>query len=87
MQADKQKVTPLLKTAKGQIEGILRMIDDDRYCMDISTQLLSVISILKNANNHVLHAHMSSCVKDAVKNGNADEKIDEILALINKLSK
>ena len=44
MMADKEKVTRLLKTARGQIDGILKMVEDDRYCMDISHQLMEIIS-------------------------------------------
>ena len=41
MQADKSQITRLLKTARGQIDGILKMIDDDRYCVDISNQIMA----------------------------------------------
>ena len=46
MQADKKKVGTLLKTARGQIDGILNMIGEDRYCLDISHQLMETIEIL-----------------------------------------
>lgn len=87
MKADKVKIKRLLKTAYGQIEGISKMVDENRYCMDISNQILAVQSILKKANNEILKAHMHSCVKDSFVKGNEDEKIDEIISLINKLSK
>ena len=58
MMADKQKVSRLLKTARGQIDGILKMIDEDRYCIDISNQILASQSILKKANGEVLKAHL-----------------------------
>ena len=47
MKADKTVINRLLKTAAGQIEGISKMVDEDRYCMDISNQILAVQSILK----------------------------------------
>jgi DNA-binding FrmR family transcriptional regulator len=87
MKADKVKVKRLLKTAAGQIEGILKMVDDDRYCIDISNQLLAVQSILKKTNNEILKAHMEMCVKEAFIKGNEKEKIDEILSIIDKVSK
>ena len=46
MQADKKKVGTLLKTARGQIDGILNMIEEDRYCIDISHQLMATMAIL-----------------------------------------
>lgn len=87
MVADKQTVTRLLKTARGQLDGILKMIEDDRYCIDISNQLLATESILRKANKEVLHAHMSHCVKDAFEQGNSQEKIDEIIRIMDKLNR
>lgn len=87
MKADRDKINRLLKTAAGQIEGISKMVDEDRYCIDISNQLLAVQSILKKANNEILKAHLHMCVKEAFNEGNEDEKIDEIISIINKVSK
>ena len=87
MKADKIIINRLLKTAAGQIEGISKMVEDDRYCMDISNQILAVQSILRKASNEILKAHMHICVKEAFEEGNEDEKIDEIISLINKFSK
>lgn len=87
MKADKNNINRLLKTAAGQIEGIARMVDEDRYCIDISNQIMAVQSILKKANNEILKAHMHMCVKEAFEEGSEEEKIDEIISLINKVSK
>ena len=87
MKADKQKVNRLLKTARGQIDGILKMIEDDRYCIDISNQILAVTSVLKRANQEIISAHMKSCVKDAFENGNSEEKIEEVLKIVEKMTK
>jgi CsoR family transcriptional regulator, copper-sensing transcriptional repressor len=73
-----------LKTAKGQIEGILKMIDEERYCIDISKQIFAVQSLLKKANMKILRDHMNSCVKSAVKDGSGDEKIDEMIYILEK---
>jgi DNA-binding FrmR family transcriptional regulator len=87
MKADKNKINRLLKTAAGQIEGISKMVNDDRYCIDISNQILAVQSILKKANNEILKALMHMCVKEAFDEGNGDEKIEEIISLIDKVTK
>ena len=50
MMADKKQVTRLLKTARGQIDGILKMVEEDRYCIDISHQIMASEAILKRAN-------------------------------------
>ncbi len=87
MKADKDKINRLLKTASGQIDGIYKMVEEDRYCIDISNQILAVQSILKKANNEILKAHMHMCVKQAFQQGKEEEKIDEIISLVNKLNK
>lgn len=87
MKADNAKVSRLLKTARGQLDGILKMIDDDRYCVDISHQLLATVSVIKKANTEVLRAHLRHCVRDALENGTEAErleKIEEMLQIIDK---
>ena len=54
MQTDKTKIIRLLKTVKGQIDGLIKMIEEDRYCIDISTQILASQSILKKINLEIL---------------------------------
>lgn len=71
----------LLKTSKGQLEGIIKMIEDDRYCVDISKQILAVEAQLKKVNLKVLDSQMKSCLKS---NGCSKEKIDKIITAIMK---
>ena len=87
MKADKAKVNRLLKTARGQLDGILKMVEEDRYCIDISNQLMATQAILHSANKEIIHAHLQHCVMDALQQGNADEKMEEIMTIIDKLSK
>ncbi len=87
MQADKAKVSRLLKTARGQIDGILNMIEENRYCIDISNQIMATEAILKKVNQEVLHGHIDFCVREAVETGNTTEKLEEIRSIIDKLSK
>ena len=86
MKADHIKVERYLKTARGQIDGILKMMEDDRYCIDISTQLMATIGLLKKANNEILAAHMRSCALEAVDEENREEKIEEMVKVIDKLA-
>ena len=74
MKADHQKVANLVKTARGQLDGVLRMIDEDRYCMDVAQQLLY---------KEVLKGHMESCVKEAVEQGDP-KKIEELTDLLGR---
>jgi CsoR family transcriptional regulator, copper-sensing transcriptional repressor len=73
-----------LKTARGQIEGITRMIEEDRYCIDVSNQISAAIALLKKANLIILKQHMNTCVKDAARSKNGSEKIDEISMILEK---
>jgi len=85
--ADAAKVSRLLKTARGQIDGILRMIEEDRYCMDVSNQIQATASILRKANAEVLKAHLRSCVRDAFSEGSEtdrSEKIEELIGIFEK---
>ena len=86
MKADHAQVERLLKTARGQIDGILRMVEEDRYCLDVSTQLMATQSILKKANRMVLKAHMDCCVRQAVAGGDPDAKLEELALLLDKLA-
>lgn len=87
MQADKTKVGNLLKTARGQIDGILNMIEEDRYCIDISHQLMATMAILNKANKEVLSAHLKTCVRNAESEQERDEKIDELIEIMGKVFK
>ncbi len=90
MMADHDKVSRLLKTARGQIDGILKMVDEDRYCIDISTQLMATQSLIARINADVLKAHVEGCVRTAIEDGSeaqAQAKLDEIGRVIDKLSK
>ena len=86
MQADATQITRLLKTARGQLDGILKMVEDDRYCIDISHQLLATSAVLQRANREILRAHMKSCVREAVNTGD-EARLDELVALLDSFSK
>ncbi len=81
---DDAEVVNRLKTARGQIDGILKMIDEERYCIDIAKQIISVQSLLKKANMKILKNHMHHCVVSGIMEGKGDEKIDEILYILDK---
>ena len=90
MQADKKSTIRKLKTVGGQIDGLIKMIEEDRYCIDVSNQLMASISILKNINKDVLRAHLEHCVYDSLNQNDEEsikEKISEIEKIIDKLNK
>ncbi|MDR3112959.1 MAG: metal-sensing transcriptional repressor [Endomicrobium sp.] len=89
MKADKSKVKRLLKTAKGQIDGVLKMIDEDRYCIDIVTQISASRAVLQRTVKEVLKGHMNSCVLESFSSGGKkekQEKINEIIMVLEKLN-
>ena len=87
MQADRTQITRLIKTARGQLDGVLKMVEDDRYCLDIANQILAAQAILKKANREILRAHLDTCVTDAVAAKDANEKIGELVDMFDKMTK
>lgn len=85
MSEERKKALQSLKTAKGQIEGIIKMIEDDRYCIDVANQILAAQSLLKKADLMILQGHLRHCVKEACNNNNPDEKIEEVNKILEKI--
>lgn len=85
MNKEKQDAMKALKISKGQIEAIIKMIEDERYCVDISNQIIAAQSLLKKANLLILKQHMNHCVIEAIEHDKGTEKIDEIIALLSKV--
>jgi DNA-binding FrmR family transcriptional regulator len=87
MKANKDKVTRLLKTARGQMDGILKMVEEDRYCIDISQQLMATEAILNKVNKEILTAHLKCCVAHAENDEEKEEKIDELVSMLGRILK
>lgn len=87
MKSDKAKIARLLKTARGQIDGLLKMLEDDRYCIDISNQIMATEAILRKVNRQILHDHLSSCVKETLDNSMQQKKLEEIMMIMDKITK
>jgi CsoR family transcriptional regulator, copper-sensing transcriptional repressor len=85
MNKEKKEAVKYLNIARGQIEGIIKMIEEDRYCIDVSNQIISSVSLLKKANAVIVKQHLHHCIKDACCEGDLDDKLDEISNLLEKL--
>jgi DNA-binding FrmR family transcriptional regulator len=86
MNEDKKKAMQLLKTARGQVDGIIKMMEDERYCIDISNQIIASQALLKKANKHILSQHLYTCFKDAMENeDDANDKIEELNKVLAKI--
>ena len=84
MKAKKGDIVHKLKIARGQLDGILQMVEN-RYCVDISNQLLATRALLKSANQQILQAHIRSCVRDALQTDAVNPKLEEALKLLEKM--
>jgi len=76
-----------LARVRGQINGIKRMIEEEKYCIDIITQIQAARSALRSLELKILEKHMHHCVNNALTDGDredADEKIDELLRVMKK---
>ena len=87
MNLEKKKALTLLKTSRGQIDAVIKMIEDERYCVDVSNQILAAKGLLEKANLKILEQHLKHCVKAGILEGNGDEKIEEILSILGKYLK
>jgi DNA-binding FrmR family transcriptional regulator len=84
MNANVKKVTRKLNIAKGQLEGISKMVEEDAYCLDISNQLLAAIALLKSVNHEILSAHLEHCIFNS-NDDEIKEKLGEIDALLKRI--
>jgi DNA-binding FrmR family transcriptional regulator len=84
---DKGAVLKRLHRVEGQVRGIARMIEEDRYCVDVLTQIAAVRSALDAVAKNLLGEHAHHCVKTAVKAGDGDRAIDELLRVVDAFSR
>ncbi|UOK71228.1 metal-sensitive transcriptional regulator [Ancylobacter polymorphus] len=77
-----------LSRIEGQVRGLSRMLEEDRYCIDIVTQVAAVRAALKKVEEEVLRDHVAHCVAHAIQSGDADAqraKVDELIEVLGKL--
>ena len=85
MMADQRTVLRLLKTARGQLDGIIKMVEEDRYCMDISQQVTAADAMLRRVNKEILTTHLKHCVEQAQSDKERSDKIDELVNALGKI--
>lgn len=79
-----------LNRIEGQVRGLTRMVEEDRYCIDLITQISAVRAALRRVEEEVLHEHISSCVERAITSGNPSEQrrvVTELMNLLERVSK
>lgn len=84
---EKDKLIKRLKRVEGQVRGIQKMIEEDRYCVDILVQMSAIESAMKQVGYAVTERHMKLCVSDAIKDGNGDASIDELMKVLKQFNK
>lgn len=72
---------------EGQVRGLARMVEEDRYCIDIVTQISAVRAALRRVEEEILRDHVAHCVEHAIASGNADEQRQKVAELIDVLSR
>jgi CsoR family transcriptional regulator, copper-sensing transcriptional repressor len=84
------KLKSRLKRVEGQVRGVIRMVEEERYCIDVLNQLEAVRAALMRVEAEVLKGHAAHCVAHAIKSGNArdqKEKFDELVELFSRYGK
>jgi DNA-binding FrmR family transcriptional regulator len=72
-----------LNRIEGQVRGLSRMVEDDRYCIDIVTQLLAVRAALRRTEDEIMRDHAASCVEGAIESGNKAEQRKKVAELMD----
>lgn len=84
---DKAKILARLRRIEGQIRAVTQMVDEDRYCIDVLTQIAAATSALKSVSVMLVDDHLDHCVRQAVAEGGvvADEKLSEVERVLSRL--
>lgn len=88
--SESHKTIKRLKRIEGQVRGIARMLEEDRYCIDVLHQMQAVKAAMARAESEILKTHAASCVEAAIASGNATQqraKVSELVDLFDKLKR
>jgi DNA-binding FrmR family transcriptional regulator len=83
----KDQILARLRRVEGQVRGIARMVEEDTYCVDVLTQINAVTSALDKVGLQLLSSHIKGCVKDAVAADGGDEKVAELVGVVERFLK
>lgn len=85
---DKAKLLTRLRRIEGQVRGLQKMIDEEQYCVDVLTQVSSVIGALQRVGMMVLEDHIQGCVRGAMEDGgDSDKAVDELIMVVERFVK
>lgn len=84
---EQKSIVNRLKRIEGQVRGIQKMIEEDRYCIDILVQISAIQAALRKASYSITERHMKHCVTHAIETGDGETAIDELLEVMKQFSK
>lgn len=84
VQPNKPALLKRLNRIEGQARGIAKMVEDDRYCVDILTQIAAVQSALDALAMQLLASHTNGCVRSAIRSGDGDAAVDELMSVVKR---
>jgi DNA-binding FrmR family transcriptional regulator len=85
---DKQEILVRLRRMEGQLKGIQKMVEEDKYCVDVLNQLSSIIAATQKVANIIMKDHIQGCVRDALtRNENSDEYVNELVSVVERFTK
>jgi len=79
LRAEATSVEFRLRSVQGHIEGVIRMVEEDRYCIEVLQQLAAVDGAIQRARREILESHLRGCVPEAMAAGRIDEAVDELV--------
>jgi DNA-binding FrmR family transcriptional regulator len=83
---NRDELVTRLRKIEGQIRGLQRMVEEDKYCIDILTQMTSATAALRAVGLGLLDEHVRHCVKESIEQGAGDEKVEELLAAVARFA-
>ncbi len=85
---DKKQILVRLRRMEGQLKGIQKMVEEDRYCVDVLNQLSSIIAATQKVATIIMKDHVKGCVRDALtRNENSDEYINELVSVVERFAR
>jgi CsoR family transcriptional regulator, copper-sensing transcriptional repressor len=83
---EKEQLQNRLRRIEGQVRGLQRMVEEDQYCIDVLTQLNSVVAALRAVGMGLLDDHVRHCVTESIEQGDGREKVEELMAAVARFA-
>ena len=81
----KQQLQTRLRRIEGQVRGVARMIDEDKYCVDVVTQVAAIQAALDKVSLGLLDGHIRGCVREEIRSGGGEDQVDELLEVMDRV--